>query len=127
MIQKIAEKKCGKNYRKALQYLSQRLACIELVPYHSVSFKHHRLIKEELPSIVCATDFVKNCLVDKAKAGKITLIVARGNNNGWKLNLKEEGKNLIIYKDGEQQGASLSKKSDGGIAILNRFGIPSES
>ncbi|MFP5208197.1 MAG: hypothetical protein ACLGRW_02795 [Acidobacteriota bacterium] len=123
VIQRIAKKKCGGNYREALQRLSKRLACIELVPYHSASFKHQHLIEEKLPSIVRATEFVKNRLVDKAKAGKITLIVARGN-HGWKLDRASE--NLIIYKNGEERGASLSEKSRGGKAVLRRFGIWSE-
>jgi hypothetical protein len=65
-----------KNYFKALRDLSKKLACLELVPYHSPSFHAHALIKD-LPSCRIVKEFVHESLVPDAKAGKRILIVTR--------------------------------------------------
>jgi hypothetical protein len=118
VIHEIAAQKYNGNYRSALRSLSKRLACVELIPYHSVSFKDHSLIKL-LPSIKKAQEFVLTSLVHDAKVGKRTLIVTR-QVRSWGL-MKMPG--VVIYEGGHTRGASLSKKSEGGKAILERYGI----
>jgi hypothetical protein len=49
VITVIAKEKFGGNYLDALRDVSKRLACVELVPYHSSSFNAHQLIAK-LPS-----------------------------------------------------------------------------
>ncbi len=107
------------SYLRALKFLSQNLACIELIPYHSDTFRDHRLLKE-LPSAKHARTFVRENLVPAAIAGKRTVIVTR-QKAGWEM--PRQGGDLIIYGKGEPRGASLSKNSRGGKAILKRFGI----
>lgn len=117
----IAEKKFkGPNrYFDALRYLSGKLACLELLPYHSSSFRAHALIKQ-LPSVKMAQKFVSEVLVPDAKAGKRTLIVTR-QARAW--GLLHDSENLFIYEGGHTRGASLSTKSKGGKAILRRLDI----
>lgn len=75
VVQEIAKKQHS-SYLDALRSLSQRLACIELIPYHSASFRDHNLISQ-LPSIAKAKSFVHGVLVPEAIAMKRTLIVTR--------------------------------------------------
>jgi hypothetical protein len=119
VIQRIAEVRHRGQYRPALEFLSKNLACVELIPYHSDSFRDHLLLKG-LPSVKHARTFVHKNLVPAAVAGKRTVIVIR-QKVGWEVT--REYDNLIIYGKRERQGASLGRKSRGGKAILRRFGI----
>ena len=115
----VAKMKLGCTYLEAMRELSTRLACIELVPYHSSSFRAHSLIGR-LPSVQMAQRFVRESLLPDARAGRRTLIVTR-QVKAWGLPTDEA--NVILYKDGHTRGASLSPNSDGGKAILKRFGV----
>jgi hypothetical protein len=115
----IAEKKFKGRYLEALRYLSGKLACLELVPYHSSSFRAHALI-EQLPSVKMAQRFVRESLAPDANAGRRTLIVTR-QARAW--GLPAGTKNLEIYEGGHTRGASLSTISKGGKAILQRLDI----
>ncbi len=119
VITAVAKKKPRRTYLEALRELSRRLACVELVPYHSSSFRAHALIGE-LPSVKMAQRFVRESLVPEARAGRRTLIVTR-QARAW--GLPKGGKNVITYAGGHTRGASLSPNSDGGKAILKRFGV----
>jgi len=121
VIIKIANNKFGKNYFKALQFLSKRLACVELVPYHSSSFRAHTLTKY-LPSVKQAIDFARNSLAHDAEAGRRTVIVTRQTTE-WGIRGTKSTDDLVIYGKQHARGASLSPKSDGGKAILRRYGI----
>jgi hypothetical protein len=118
VIQQIAASKFGGSYKDALRDLSGKLACVELIPYHSASFRDHRLI-EHLPSVMHAKNFVLKTLLPEAKVGKRTLIVTRRAGD-W--GLKDED-NVIVYGGGHTRGASLSPRSRGGKAILRRYGL----
>ena len=119
VIATIAEERFKRNYLAALKDLSNRLACIELVPYHSSSFNDHKLINL-LPSIGKAREYVQRVLLPDAKAGKRTVIVTRQVKN-WGLSRGLD--NVVIYEGGHTRGASLSPNSAGGRAILERYGI----
>src|ERR1700722_8764281 len=61
VITRIAEKKfytSKTRYLDALRSLSQRLAAIELIPYHSQSFRAHSLLRT-LPSVAVARPYVR--------------------------------------------------------------------
>ena len=117
----IAARKFGGRYLDALRDLSRKLACIELVPYHSQSFRAHELV-EKLPSVKMVRKFVRESLVPDASAGRRTLIVTR-QAKAWGLR-PVTGK-VVVYEGGETRGASLSPNSRGGKAILRRYGISS--
>jgi hypothetical protein len=117
VITDIAKQYFNGKYRAALRDLSRRLACLELVPYHSASFGDHALI-EQLPSVQVVRQFVRDTLVPDANAHKRTLIVTR-QVKVW--GLPTNTKNTVVYEGGHTRGASLSVKSSGGDAILKRY------
>jgi hypothetical protein len=119
VITEIAAKKFKGRYFEALRDLSRKLACVELVPYHSPSFRAHALI-DQLPSVKIVRKFVRESLVPAANAGKRTLIVTR-QAKAW--GLPSDTRNLVVYKGGATRGASLSPNSHGGKAILRRYDI----
>jgi len=120
VIKLIAEHKKVK-YVDAMLDLSTKLACLELVPYHSSSFGSHSLLKN-LPSVKMMKKFVQETLVPEANKDKRTLIVTRLTKE-WGFHGTKSTDNLVIYDKKHARGASLSPKSDGGKAILRRYGI----
>lgn len=109
-------KKSGLTYQEAMSILSKNLASLELVPYHSKSFKQWKLLKK-LPSVEAMRNFVHEILVPKAKEGKGIIIATRCVND-WQL---PEHENIINYNSGEARAAHLSPSSRGGNAILNHM------
>lgn len=117
-VQHLAERR-QVSYLSALKLLSQHLAAIELVPYHSVSGPSHKL--QHLPSANTARDFVHNTLLPRAHDGEVTLIVTRSVSL-WGLDkARDESGSIIIYGAGHSRGASLTAASAGGEAILERL------
>lgn len=117
VIKRIAAEKFNGSYLDAMRSLSQRLAAIELVPYHSGSFNAHKLVKI-LPSALAAREYVYKTLLPMARRGKVTLIVTRKTKE-WGL----PKAHVVTYKGGHTRGAHLSVGSKGGKAILKRYGI----
>lgn len=115
----IAAEKFNGRYLDALRDLSTRLAHIELVPYHSSSFRGHTLI-DDLPSARAAKRFVHDTLIPAAKTGAKTIVVTR---QGAAWGLSRQCKHLVIYQGGQTRGASLGRDTPGGRAILNRYQI----
>jgi hypothetical protein len=113
----IAKEKFGGRYLDALRHLSKRLAHVELVPYHSSSFKAYDLIKD-LPSARAARRFAQ----ESASQGDKTIIVTR-RAASWEISTRND--NLIVYEGGLTRGASLGPDSPGGRAILDKYGIQS--
>jgi len=121
VIAQIAQKDFGGRYREAMLHLSQRLACIELIPYQSSSFGDHKLIKD-LPSARLAREFVSRHLLGSPDQSSKTVIVTR-QVKGWSLHGYKNTSDLIIYEGSETRGASLGPNSRGGRAILSRYDI----
>lgn len=119
VIRQIATEKFGGDYWRAMKDLSERLACIELVPYHSSWFNDHRLF-DRLPSIITARRFVSETLRSEAEAGRRLLIITR---QAGVWGFHESAKNIVVYKGGQTRGASLGPSSEGGRAILGWYGI----
>jgi hypothetical protein len=115
----IAATKFNGRYLDALCDVSKRLAAVELVPYHSPSFIAHRLITN-LPSVKVAVQFAQEVLLKAAKQGDKTVIVTRGAKL-W--GFREGTRNPIVYPRGLARGASLGRRTPGGKAILERYGI----
>jgi hypothetical protein len=116
----IAERKFQGRYLDALRALSQRLVVIELVPYHSVAFKHGGLIRS-LESSQQAIHYVQTEIVRRAVTREITLIIAR-KVKAWGV-LRTSIREVVTYPAELARGSSLSARSPGGQAILRRFGI----
>jgi hypothetical protein len=115
----IAHERFGGRYLDALRSLADRLAQVELVPYHSPSFRAHALI-ERLPSAEAARAFVRGELLPAARSGGRTIIVTR-RVASW--GLPQSGRGLVVYKGDQPRGASLGPTTAGGRAILRRYGI----
>lgn len=116
----IANRKYKGRYLDALRELSQRIAVIELVPYHSIAFKEHRLVRV-LPSTAQARDLARLDLVKRAFSGRVLVIPMR-KVAAWGLPATK-CPSVVPYATAQSRSASLSSRSPGGQAILKRFGI----
>jgi len=65
-------------YIRALKRVSQRITCLELVPYHSKSFHLSRKVIEELQSVKLMRAFVNQYVYRKAVKGDAIIVVMRG-------------------------------------------------
>lgn len=113
-------KKC--DYLDSLKFLSQKIASLELVPYHSKRFSLPKSIYMKMPSVKMMLSFIENYVLPKVNSGDAILIVLRkGKVLETKIDgLKEIENKIVIYKgSGECQRASLSADSRGGKAMLN--------
>jgi hypothetical protein len=118
VLKRIAKERFNGSYFEAMRSLSKNLAVIELVPYHSASFKGSKIIRE-LPSVEVAKQFVHDVLLPHARRGKATVIVTRKAKE-WGL---KEGRNVVVYGREHARGASLGARTLGGKAILKHYGI----
>ncbi len=119
VLREIASKHFGNSYLSAMRDLSRRLACVELVPYHSKSFRDHALI-DHLESARHACKYVEESLVPLAAKQDCTLIATRRVKD-W--NLPSGMPNVLAYEGWETRQASLNLNSRGGRAILRHCGI----
>ena len=110
----LARKKYEGCYLDALRELANRVAAIELVPYHSAGFNHHSLL-DRLASVKCAQRYVQ-----EASRSKRRLIVVTRKAASWGLSAS---KNVIINSRRFTRGASLGPDTPGGKAILARLGL----
>ena len=94
------------SYLQALEYVAKRIACIQIIPYHSKDFGNGRLIGN-LPSSKEAIDFARNELAERAKNDEITIVVTRRIQH-WGL---REGRNVILYTGNETRGAYFTPRS----------------
>jgi hypothetical protein len=105
------------NYKAALSYLSQRVASLELVPYHSVRYGGFSEKRLESPHLM--REFVHSVLFPRAQRGEIAIIVARQVKT-WNV---PEHSNVVRYDPYAARYASLSLASTGGRKILDFLGI----
>jgi hypothetical protein len=118
VLRHLATERFAGSYLKAMQHLSCRMAAIELVPYHSVSFGADHLL-ETMPSAQAVRKFISEVLEPRARARDITLIVTR---KAKVFDLRERG-SIVLYEGTHARGASLSETSRGGRAIIDRIGL----
>ncbi|WP_226164035.1 hypothetical protein [Hymenobacter terricola] len=109
-------KRNGFSLQEALQHISQHVACLEMYPYHSQSFKEPRGNLES-KTLVC--QYVKEELVPRAIAGN-ALIVATRRAAEWQLPTRQN-RNIIAYTAGQARGAHLTMNTNGGRAIMQRL------
>lgn len=113
-------KKRGWTYAKARSKLSEKLAIIEFVPYHSASFNDS--LKSGLKSPQLAGMFVEQYVSNRLQNGNAVTIVLRGLKH-WKPYLPSD----LCEKDGlvrydpqrEARFAHLTPKTRGGKAIID--------
>ncbi len=105
-------------YSNALSYLSQRIACIELMPYASRHFGWPKYL-QNLPSVKNAKAAVAD-LLRQPRDKRPAIVVARGATKGkWNIAMKQANQTLVVYDGTQARGASLSPATSGGNLILN--------
>lgn len=105
------------HYRDALKELSERVASLELFPYKSNSFRHHKLV-EALPSSKAVLHFARCELFERAQTEKVTVIMTRQVNR-W--DLAANFPNVIRYEGAAARGAHVGPDTEGGKAILKHL------
>jgi len=113
------EKNRQVTYAEALQFLAQRVAALELVPYHSAKFGYDKHLHGRLASVQAVTSFLHDIIVPRVKADEALIIVARAAAQ-WGLRSQ---KNIVQYSTGEARAASISRNTKGGKAILKFLGV----
>lgn len=117
VIRAVADGRHRGKYLRALKEVSQRIAAIELVPYHSTHYIGRNL-GGRLPSAQVARNWVRTSLVPRARAGDVTVVVTR-QIAMW--GIKEIPGRIVCYGAHEARSAHLSKGSRGGKLILKRL------
>lgn len=113
IIQELSEQR-QTSYAQARRYLSKLLASVELVPYHSFSYKLSPAVQRQLHSQELACSFVKNVLQPRARAGEILMVITR-KATVWDL---ASSKYIVVYKGSQTRAAHLTPQSKGGKRIL---------
>jgi hypothetical protein len=106
------------SFAEARRRLAQELACIELIPYHSASFRDPGRWIHELPSAQMARRFVQEFVQPRVISGEAIVIVAR-QSKVWDLTSHDR---VVRYEGSEARSAHLTPKSRGGLAILEHMG-----
>lgn len=109
-------------YREILSEISKRVAAIELVPYHSISFPYGKRMRRLLPSSQYARDFARKELLPRVNKGEVVLIVTRAVKD-WALP-QQKSENVVVCPN--PQNVSFAVQSQAGKAILLRLGIDPE-
>lgn len=110
----------GTDYASARHLVANRLASIELVPYHSETFGLPTRWVEQLPSALLARRYLHDVLAPRAKNRDVRVVVTRQVER-WGL---EEQPFMTLYPTSHARGASLSTDSAGGKAILKAILSP---
>jgi hypothetical protein len=97
--------------------LARELASIELVPYHSSSFRSASGWIHRLESVSLARAFVHDVVVPRVRRGKAIIIVTR-QVRAWDL---PNHHGIVRYSAQEARAAHLSPGSQGGMAILRHL------
>jgi len=107
-------------YQQALSQLREKVACLELFPYHSRKFGASALL-DDLPSVQTMIAYVHEVVVPKAQGREATVVVTRGVKH-WKLPNRGH-KNIILYEGAATRAAHLTLDSEGGEAIAKQLGL----
>jgi hypothetical protein len=104
-------------FAEARARLGQKIASIELLPYHSASFRDSGGWLRELHSVALARAFVHEVVVPRVERGEAVAIVTR-QAAVWNL---PDHPGVIRYSGYEARAAHLSPGSPGGKAILDQM------
>lgn len=112
------QRQAGLSKTEAFKRIAQRVATLELVPYHSRSLGI-RKFERSLASYSAARDAIGRLLRVQAN-GSPTVIVTRGAGHWIDAPSRPaaEQKGWIIYSAGQARGASLGPATAGGAALL---------
>ena len=116
IVQQLLDTGVYNSYADILKAFSNRIATLELVPYHSESLRLPPAVADGLESKKRMLAFVNEYILPKARAGKAIVIVGRRAND-WGIT-DEKDNNIIVYENRRAQSFSLSSQSEGGSAII---------
>jgi hypothetical protein len=105
------------SFAEARAELGRKIASIELLPYHSTSFRDSDHWIRDLASVKLARRYVNEYVLPRVSSGKAIAIVTR-QAEVWNLP-KHNG--VIRYTGQEARAAHLTPGSRGGTAILDRL------
>jgi hypothetical protein len=94
-----------------LRLMSQRLAAIEMFPYHSRTFKAESVL-DQLPSVSASREFIHG-LLPRARANELSIIVTRSIRT---VGIEDHA--LVNFDPKLVRGASLGPETKGGLAII---------
>lgn len=102
------------SYGSALQKISEKVACLELFPYHSKRCELNDNTIDTLKSAEMIKKFVNSYVLKQANRKKAGVIVVRGRKR-WGIN--KNSKNVVVYKGSEARGGFFSPQSKGGEIV----------
>jgi len=105
------------SFAEARARLARELASIELVPYHSPSFRDPGGWIRNLESVALARAFVSDTVVPRVRRGEAIVIVTR-QAKVWNL---PRHSRIVRYSGQQARAAHLSPESPGGRAILRHL------
>jgi hypothetical protein len=114
IIDKVSEQR-HVSYREALSLLSQKIALLEYVPYHSERYRVGKAVVDEMRSPMLIKAFVKSYVVPRTENGDAVIIVTRKVRE-WGVS-ELSGKRVVYNRPGESISARLNSKSRGGRLI----------
>src|SRR6266849_555603 len=117
---RIAKERFHGRYFDALRDLAHRAAALDPIPYHSISFRQHRMLRL-LPSSQHAQNFARNTLASRANKGNAAIIITRQHKE-WGME-SPASRTIVTYTGGRTRSASLGHTTPGGKAILAQYGI----
>ncbi|MGI9256320.1 MAG: hypothetical protein ACR2PY_05245 [Salinispira sp.] len=103
IIEHVAEQK-NISRENAVFEISQKIATLELVAYHSTTFNGNYAVVHDLPSSQMIRNFVREYALPRAREDKACIIITRGKRI-WNLTPEE---NVIIYDRNQARGAHLT-------------------
>ncbi len=107
-------------YQDSLKYLAERIACLELIPYHSENFSGN--VIKGLRSVEYMIEYAHSVLMPKADQGEAIIIVARGGKY-WGM---RQSKNILVYTRFESRAAHITPKTKKvGRLIAERLNLKS--
>lgn len=117
LIQRIASSR-ELSFADARAHLASVMASIELLPYHSKTFKVPARWLSTLRSVTLAREFVHDYVIPRANRGDAVVIITRKVAE-WG---SPHGPGVITYSGPQARAAHLTPDSPGGRAILEWLG-----
>jgi hypothetical protein len=116
-LSKVFERRAanGRTYGAARRDVESRMAALELLPYHSTSYRMPDRMLAKLRSVRLIRSYVMEVLVPRAKAGNVLIIVGRAAKKWGEF---PKSKNIVVYSGPAARSAHLTPDSAGGKAIL---------
>lgn len=112
-------------HKKSLSIISEKIAVLELVPYHSRFYKRKSDVFKKLKSPKVMKEFVHEELAGKAKKGEVYIVCTRSGKD-WDFDKPKHSKceNIKVYGGGECRGGYLSGVKGEIIEFLKKDILP---